>query len=130
MGGGGLWLAGAGECSLRRMDGVLTLLAVVGIAVTVLRVVGSTTRVLREGLDGYLAGELSRVRAQRGDLTGMAEARQVRRQARNRRRLQLARTGGWLLLLGLPLLTPWTRAVYASYAVGWAVLRVWRGVRV
>lgn len=105
------------------MDVLFTILAVAGIAAVLLRAVSSALRALRGGVDAFLARDVADARAQRGDLTGLADATEVRAAARRRRLFFLAAFGFWLGLLVVPPLTPWPRFLYAVFSLLWLVPR-------
>jgi hypothetical protein len=105
------------------MDLAYTILAVAGAAAVLVRAVASAFRALRGGVDAFLARDLADVRAQRGDLTGLSDAGEIRAAARRRRMAALAAAGFWLGLLFVPPLTPWPRFLYAVYSLLWLVPR-------
>jgi hypothetical protein len=105
------------------MDLVFTILAVAGVAAVLVRAGSSAFRALRGGVDAFLARDAADARAQRGDLTGLADAAEVRAAARRRRMFFLAAFGFWLGLLVVPPLTPWPRFLYAVYSLLWLVPR-------
>lgn len=97
----------------------MLLLAVAGLAAVLVGTVRSALRLLGRGVEAYVAGQLADTRARRGDLTGMAEARDaVRRASRARLRGALV-LAGWTAALVTPLLVPWTRSAYAACAALW-----------
>jgi hypothetical protein len=105
------------------MDLPYTLLAIAGVAAVLIRVLGAAFRALRGGVDAFIARDLADTRAQRGDLTGLADAAEARGRARRRRVAALSAAAFWAGLLIVPPLTPWPRLVYAVYALLWLVPR-------
>jgi hypothetical protein len=105
------------------MDMAISLLAVAGIAAVLLRALAALLRGLRGGVDAFLARDLADVRAQRGDLTGVADAGELRAAARRERVYALAAAAMWVGLLALPPLTPWPRFLYVIYSLLWLVPR-------
>jgi hypothetical protein len=105
------------------MDAAFTLLAVAGIAAIVIRAFAAGARALRGGVEAFLARDAADVRAQRGDLTGLADASVARDAARRRRLYALGAMSFWIGLLVVPPLTPWPRFLYAVYSLLWLVPR-------
>lgn len=111
------------------MELPLHILAVIGIVAVAYRWMRSVLRVLGSGAEAFLAGEVARTRADRGDLTGMAEASVHAERARRARAGAIFALMLWTALLVLPAWAlPWPDAVYASYATLWVVAGVRRGV--
>jgi hypothetical protein len=106
------------------VDTILTILAAAGIGAAAWHVVRAAFRFLRHGADTVWANELGRAGARRGDLTAVQES--ARERAGAARARAVAETAGWLALLVVPALTPWSRPVYASYALLWALPAVRR----
>jgi hypothetical protein len=100
---------------------LITVLAFAGVLAVLYRAARTMLRLLRRGVDALVAGEMAELRAQRGDLTGMADAAGAREVARRRRFLALAMLCFWVLLLIVPPLTPWPGLLYALYSVLWLV---------
>jgi len=101
----------------------IMLLAIAGAIAVVLRLVRALFIALRGGVDAFLASDVADARAQRGDLTGIEDAREAGRSARRRRMLALGAASVWLGLLVFPTLTPWPQLLYACYALLWLVPR-------
>jgi len=108
------------------MEPAITILAAFGVAALALRLARAALRALQRGVDVFVAREMAKTRAQRGDLTGLAEAEAWARTARRERLRAAARTAVWLALLAAPASTPWTREIYAACAVLWFVPRARR----
>ncbi len=103
------------------MRDLLVLLSVAGVMAVLIRLGRALLRAAGRSAEHVAAGQALDARAQRGDLTGMAEASQWRKAA-GRRRLRAVTTAGvWLALLAVPAYTSWTRVIYASYALLWVV---------
>lgn len=106
------------------MELPLYILAVIGFAAALWRLLRAALRLARRGVDAFLAREVAETRAQRGDLTGMAEARDWAARARRARLRAIAEACFWLALLVLPpLLLPSPVVAYAAYAVLWLFVR-------
>lgn len=103
------------------MHTLLVLLGIAGFLAVATRAGWTAFRLLHGGADELLTRQLSRTRAQRGDLTGLQEAEAHRELARRRRRLALGALVLWGGLLLLPPLTPWPALLYALYALLWLV---------
>ena len=101
----------------------IMLLAIAGVIAVVLRLVRALFVALRGGVDSFLARDVAQTRAQRGDLTGIDDARAAGRNARRRRMLALGAASVWIGLLVFPTLTPWPRVLYACYALLWLIPR-------
>ncbi len=111
------------------MELPLHILAVIGIVAVAYRWMRSVLRVIGSGAEAFFAGEVARTRADRGDVTGMAEASGEAERARRARTAAFFALVLWTALLVLPAWAlPWPGAVYASYAALWVVPGVSRGV--
>lgn len=108
------------------MEPAITILAAFGIAGVAVRLARAALRTLQRGVDAFVASEMARNRARRGDLTGLAEAEAWARSARHERLAAAGRAALWLALLVAPALTPWPRELYAACAVLWLVPRARR----
>jgi hypothetical protein len=106
------------------MSVVVLVLAIVGALAVAQRAVATAASALRLRVEAFLAAEVAATRRQRGDLTGMEEARVGVRDARRAARYRGGRAAGWLLLLIAPVATPWTGPIYAAYGVLWLLLRL------
>jgi hypothetical protein len=105
------------------MRTAVVILAVLGIAAAVVRMVRAALWALHGGIDAFLARDTAAVRARRGDLTGLADAETQRQLARRRRIRALGAASFWAGLLLVPPLTPWPTALYASYSLLWLLPR-------
>jgi hypothetical protein len=101
------------------MRAFLTLLSILGVLAVALRLGRSLLRAIGRSAEGVAAGQAVDARAQRGDLTGMAEATEWRRLAARRRWRALTTSGMWAALLVGPAYTSWTLPIYAAYALLW-----------
>lgn len=101
------------------MDTVLNVLAVVGIAAAAWHMVWAAFRFLREGATGVWAGALERTHARRGDITSMQERRRERADAGRSRSWYGVVALAWLVVLVVPMLTPWGRGLYAGCSLLW-----------
>lgn len=111
------------------MDLSLHILAVSGIVAVAHRWMRSALRVLGSGAEAYFAGAVARTRADRGDLTGMAEASGEASRARRDRAWAFAALLLWTALLVVPTwFLPRPAFVYASYSALWAAAAVRRVV--
>jgi hypothetical protein len=102
---------------------LLRILAVIGVLAVLVRAGSALFSLLRGGIDMFLARDLHEVRAQRGDLTGMEEARALRRTGLQRRTIAAARLSFWIGLLIIPNFTPWPAQMCAAYCVFWLLPR-------
>lgn len=110
------------------MRELLILLSILGVLAVALRLARALLRAIGRSAEGVAAGQAVGARAQRGDLTGMAEATEWRRLAVRRRWRALTTSGLWAALLVVPAYTAWTRLIYAAYALLWVVDLVARRV--
>jgi len=101
------------------MNPPVAILAVLGFAAVALRLMRAVLRLLAGEADALVARETAAMRAERGDLTGLAEAEAGVRRARRARVAQLARVALWLAWLAVPPATPWAAQLYAAGAVLW-----------
>jgi hypothetical protein len=105
------------------MDGVLFLLAIIGV-LAVLRILASTGfRLLGRGVEVFLTGEVEATHARRGDITALREAEIAQTRARRGRLVAGAKFATAVTLLIAPLFTPWTRELYAVFSPLWFLSR-------
>ncbi|MGH7577385.1 MAG: hypothetical protein ACREM1_19925 [Longimicrobiales bacterium] len=102
---------------------VIYVIAFFGVLAVLGRVLRAVLRLAHRGVDTLVAGEVHDLRAQRGDLTGMADAARQRSIARRDRLVAVAMLSFWAGLLVAPPLTPWPAALYAIYSLLWLVPR-------
>ncbi|HUG39087.1 MAG TPA: hypothetical protein VMM12_01315 [Longimicrobiales bacterium] len=103
------------------MDTLLTILAVAGIGAAAWHVMRAAFRFLRQKASGLWTDELARTHARRGDVTALKEMERRGAEVARARRRATVEAAGWVALLVVPALTPWSRAIYAAYAVLWAI---------
>jgi hypothetical protein len=101
------------------MQIALLILAVLGIAAVLRHLATALSRLLRRGLDVYVAGRVANVRAQHGDITGLTDAAGARALAKRERRNAIAAVGLWIALLAAPPFTAWPELLYAAYNFLW-----------
>lgn len=102
------------------MEHILSVFATGGIAAVLWRLLRTALRALGLSADAFLAGELVEARANRGDLTGLAEARARADSVRRARVRALLGAGAWLAVAVVPaLLLPHPAAFYAGCSILW-----------
>ncbi len=106
----------------------LLILGVLGFAAVAWRFLWATFRLLQRGADSLIAGDVADRRADRGDITGMYEAAEVRSGSVRTRRRAAAFALLWFVLLVAPTLTATTELLYALYSPLW-LLRTTRSPR-
>ena len=103
------------------MQIALLVLAVLGIAAVLRHLATALSRLLRRGLDAFVAAKVADVRAHHGDITGLTDATSARALARRERRNAIAVVGLWIGLLAAPPFTAWPELLYAAYNFLWLV---------
>jgi hypothetical protein len=98
---------------------VLTVLAVMGALALVGQLLRALARLGLAAVEKTAASGLAEVAARRGDLTGLAERRDLEGRARYGRARYGLLVAAWLLLLIVPVITGWTREAYAAASVLW-----------
>ena len=98
---------------------VLILLAIPGVAAVMLRLFTALMRAARYSLERYVARQIVQQRANRGDLSGMAEANKVRSAAASKQMRFVGETLVWGALLAMPLLFPPAIILYPFYSIFW-----------
>jgi hypothetical protein len=101
------------------MELVILILAASGFLALLGRVVMALLRLLRGSAESFLASDVAEVRARRGDLTGLQEAKQWRGVMRRDRLRSAFRLGFWLLLLAGAPAAGFAREVYTACSVLW-----------
>jgi hypothetical protein len=109
---------------------LLRFLAVIGVLAVIAHAGRALFSLLRGGVDMFVAKDLHEVRAQRGDLTGMQEAVDLRRMGRQRRGIALVKLVLWIGLLIVPSFTSWALQMRAAYALLWLLPRPRGGIGV
>ena len=101
------------------MTYVLILLAIPGVLAVLLRLGWALLATGKHALEWFVARQITNQRAERGDLSGLTEARKVRDAAARQQRRFGLHAAVWLLLLALPLFIPGAVIVYPFYSVLW-----------
>lgn len=101
------------------MSALLLLLAITGILAALGRIFRAGVRALFGIAESYMAGHLGQARAQRGDLSGIADAETARAQGRRRRTLASLELVFWVAFLIGAQFTPWPRELYAALNILW-----------
>jgi len=102
---------------------ILGILAVLGVLALLARLGRSLLRVGITVAEETAAAGMAEASARRGDLTGLAERRDLRVALRRTRLKQLAVAVLWVALLAAPALAGWGRPVYAAAALLWLLPR-------
>lgn len=102
---------------------LLTVLAVAGAFALLGQLFRALARLGIAAVEKTAASGLAEVAARRGDLTGLAERRQMEGRARHGRARAGLLVAVWLLLLVVPLATGWTQEVYAAASLLWFLPR-------
>jgi hypothetical protein len=105
---------------------LLRVLAFFGVLALLAGCFRAALRLLRGGVESYVAGAVATARAGRGDLSGLSAAEQWRKDSRAAKRWYTAHALGWVGLLIVPSLTPWSTEIYAACALLWLRPRRWR----
>lgn len=101
------------------MTFVLFLLAIIGVLAVLLRLALSLIGATKHSIERYVARQIKDQRAERGDLSGLAEAENVRAAAARKQTRWIVESLGWAMLLALPMLSPIALFLYPFYAVFW-----------
>ena len=105
------------------LEPLLVLLAIAGAVGLGVRVVRSLLRVGVTAAEETAVASLAEVSARRGDLTGLAENREMRRSLRRSRLREVGLLGVWVGLLAVPPVAGWLPAGYAAAALLWFLPR-------
>lgn len=105
------------------LEPLLVLLAIAGAAGLGVRVVRSLLRVGVTAAEETAVATLADVSARRGDLTGLAEHRELKRSLRRSRLREVGLLGLWVGLLAVPPIAGWLPAGYAAAALLWLLPR-------
>ena len=103
----------------KTMTFLLALIALPGIAAVLLRWSRALLVTARYAIERFVAGQIADSRAQRGDISGMAEAEKIRRQSRDEAMRSLLAVVLWSALLIVPLFLPGTLIIYALLGLLW-----------
>lgn len=101
------------------MEPVLFILAAAGLSAVLLRLARALFRLIKRSGQAWIAAEAASARQRRGDITGLGEAADLERRARNARRGALLQVVLWIALLLVPPFTPWPLPLYAAYSILW-----------
>ncbi len=101
------------------MDSLVLLLAIAGFLAVLRGLARAMLGLLVRGVEVVMAREATDIRARRGDITGLSAADEQRALARRHRRRSAAAVAFWAALIVVPVLTPWTRWLYAAWSPLW-----------
>jgi hypothetical protein len=104
-------------------DLLLTVLAMAGALALFGQLFRALARLGIASVEKTAASGLAEVAARRGDLTSLAERRELEGQARYGRARAGLLVAAWLLLLIVPVITGWTREAYAAASLLWFLPR-------
>ena len=97
------------------------MLAVAGLLAVLWGTLGALIRLVGRAAETWVARELARTRARRGDVTGLAEARAGAGRARVAWLRAVLSLAAWTGLLVGPALTPWPTTLYAASSLIWVL---------
>jgi hypothetical protein len=98
---------------------LLILLAIPGVLAVLLRFGIALVGATKHTVEWFVARQIAGQRAERGDLSGLAEARKIVDAAAAQQRRYALHAVVWLVLLALPLLMPAAVIVYPFYSLFW-----------
>jgi hypothetical protein len=102
---------------------LLILLAIPGVLAVLLRLGIALVGTTKHTMEWLVARQISNQRAERGDLSGLAEAEKVRNEAAREQRRWGLHAVVWTTLLAFPLLVPGAVIVYPFYSILWLLPR-------
>jgi hypothetical protein len=105
------------------MTFVLILLAIPGVLAVLLRLGVALFGTTKHTIEWFVARQISNQRAERGDLSGLAEAEKIRGEAARQQRRWGLHALAWTTLLAFPLLVPGAVIVYPLYSILWVLPR-------
>ena len=108
------------------MNAMLGLLAFAGIVAVLRRMVFAAFRFARGAVEAFVAREIGSTRANRGDITGLTDAREARARARSHRIRAGLELLAWSSVLAGAGATDYAREVYAALSLLWLPLLVRR----
>jgi hypothetical protein len=98
---------------------LLILLAIPGVLAVLLRLGIALLGAAKHSVEWFVARQITKQRAERGDLSGLSEAMKIREAAAREQRRYFLHAAVWTVLLALPLLIPAAVIVYPLYSVFW-----------
>jgi hypothetical protein len=98
---------------------LIILLALPGVLAVLLRLGIALMGATKYSVEWYVARQISAQRAERGDLSGLAEARKIVDAAGRQQRRYILHAIAWVVLLALPLIMPAAVIVYPFYSLFW-----------
>jgi hypothetical protein len=102
---------------------ILILLAIPGVLAVLLRLGVALFSATRHTVEWYVARQISNQKAERGDLSGLAEAEKIRNEAARQQRRWGLHALVWTTLLAFPLMIPGAVIVYPFYSILWLLPR-------
>ena len=102
---------------------LLILLAIPGVLAVLVRLGVALFGASRHTVEWFVARQISHQRAERGDLSGLAEAEKIRGEAARQQRRWALHALMWIILLAFPLLIPGAVIVYPFYSILWLLPR-------
>ena len=105
------------------MTFILILLAIPGVLAVLVRLTISLIAATKHTVERYVAKQIKDQRAERGDLSGLAEAERVRAEAARKQMRWVFHSLGWITLLAFPLMIPGAVIVYPLYSLLWLLPR-------
>ncbi|HUP88385.1 MAG TPA: hypothetical protein VM100_03505 [Longimicrobiales bacterium] len=98
---------------------LLALIALPGIAAILLRWSAAVFKAARYSAERFVASQIADQRAQRGDISGMTEAENIRRRSRNEQLAGVGRVLFWTAAIAVPIFLPGTFVIYALFGFLW-----------
>jgi hypothetical protein len=105
------------------MTFILILLAIPGVLAVLLRLGVAAYGAAKHTIEWYVARQITKQRAERGDLSGLAEAEKIRNEAGRQQRRWGLHALAWTTLLAFPLMIPGAVIVYPLYSLLWLLPR-------
>jgi hypothetical protein len=103
------------------MDVLVIVLAIAGFLAALRGLSRASLGLLVRGVEVVMTREQTDIRARRGDITGLGTADEHGALARRHRRRSVLAVGFWATLIVVPLVTPWTRWLYAACSPLWLI---------
>jgi hypothetical protein len=98
---------------------ILILLAIPGVLAVLLRLGIAVLGATKHTIEWFVARQITAQRAERGDLSGLAEAMKIRAAAARQQRRYGLHVLTWSVLLALPVFVPAAVIVYPFYSLFW-----------